>query len=141
MKRTDVAIGIVVHGGRVLICQRRIGGDFGGLWEFPGGKCETGESPQQCLVRELREELGADVEPVRALTVLEHDYPSLRVRLHPFLCELIGGDPRPVESQRLQWVEPPALRNYSFPAANAPLLEDVIARLSPTMIQAMRPLP
>jgi mutator protein MutT len=134
-----VAIGIVVHTGRALICQRRNGGDFGGLWEFPGGKCEVGESPRQCLVRELREELGAEVEPSHALPVLEYDYPTVHVRLHPFLCNLIGGEPRPLESQRLEWADPPALRNYPFPAANAALLEDVIALLSPHIAQRILP--
>lgn len=131
MKRIDVAIGIVVRAGRVLVCQRRNGGDFGGLWEFPGGKCEAGESPRQCLVRELREELGIQVEPSRALDVLEHDYPTIHVRLHPFLCNLVAGEPHPLESQRLEWTDPPSLRTYSFPAANEPLLTEIFALLSP----------
>jgi 8-oxo-dGTP diphosphatase len=141
MKRTEVAIGLVVRGGRVLVCQRKNEADFGGLWEFPGGKCEAGELPRQCVIRELREELGTEVEPVHALPAQEHDYPAVHVRLHPFLCMLTGGEPRPLESQRLEWADPAALPGYSFPAANRPIVDHLIALLSPTFAHPPAPPP
>ena len=129
MKRIDVAVGIVVRAGRILICQRRAAGAFGGYWEFPGGKCEPGESASQCIVRELTEELAIETRPTQALEIWEHDYPTLHVRLHPFLCELTEGEPQPVECVQVKWVEPPRLIDYRFPEANEPLIRSVIGLL------------
>ncbi len=129
MRRIDVAIGLLLRNGRVLICQRSASDAFGGLWEFPGGKCRPGETPQICLTRELLEELQVQVQPGEALPSIEHDYPDLSVRLFPFLCEAIEGQPQALASQQLRWVSPAALRDHSFPAANAELIERVIRRL------------
>lgn len=131
MQRIDVAIGILVRDRQVLICQRRSRDAFGDLWEFPGGKCETGESPADCLTRELLEELAIQVLPTDSFPVIEHDYESLSVRLHPFLCEACIGDPQPAASRQLRWVAPTALRQFPFPAANARLIEQIIGRLGP----------
>jgi A/G-specific adenine glycosylase len=130
MQRVDVAIGILVRDGHVLICQRRSRDAFGDLWEFPGGKCEPGETPAACLTRELREELAIEAVPGHAFRAIEHDYENLRVRLHPFLCETFAGDPQPAASRQLKWVAPRALRDFPFPAANAELIEQIIARLA-----------
>ncbi len=73
----------------------------------------------------LREELAIDVWPTQALEVLEHDYPKLHVRLHPFLCKVTDGDPRPLECAQLEWVEPPRLLDYRFPDANQPLIHSL----------------
>lgn len=128
--KIDVAIGIVTRDGRVLICQRHAHNSFGGCWEFPGGKREPGETVEQCLARELREELGLNITSAQALKPIEHDYPTARVRLHPYLCTAPGGDPRPLASQQLKWIEPIALRTHTFPPANDPLIEEVIRRLT-----------
>ena len=125
MNRIDVAIGIILRGERILICQRKTAGAFAGLWEFPGGKCQPGESPETCLIRELHEELAIAAQPLRALQVIEHDYPSIHVRLHPFICHC-DENPHPIECQRVEWVAPQQLREYSFPEANEPLLQELL---------------
>jgi mutator protein MutT len=136
MNRIDVAIGIVSRGDRVLVCRRKAEGSFGGYWEFPGGKCTPGESPAQCVVRELSEELAIEVRPTRALEIFEHDYPHLHVRLHPFFCELARGEPKPIECVQLEWVEPQRLVEYRFPEGNGPLILSVIALLGDARVSA-----
>jgi mutator protein MutT len=127
---TDVVIGIVTRAGMVLICQRPQGKSFGGCWEFPGGKREAGESIEQCLRRELREELAIDVTPLRALTTLDHDYPRGKIRLHPYVVALTEGEPQLLACQRALWVEPHELTNYRFPPANDRLIAEVIGEVS-----------
>src|SRR6476469_3906122 len=94
--RTDVAIGIVTRAGKVLICQRPDGKSFAGYWEFPGGKREPGETIDQCLRRELREELAIEVTPTHALSPVDHDYPAGSIRLHPWVCTHDAGEPQPL---------------------------------------------
>ena len=128
--RTDVAIAIILRGGKVLICQRPEGGSFAGYWEFPGGKREPGESVAQCLVREIREELGIEVEPVGALRPIDHDYPAGRIRLHPYLCTSQLGEPQALAARCAKWVDPQDLKQHQFPPANDGLIDEVIARLT-----------
>jgi len=129
MDRKDVVIAVVVRAGKVLICQRKAEDPFGGYWEFPGGKREQGETPQQCLAREMMEELALKVDAMEALPPIEHDYPNLRVRLLSYLCTA-EGEPKPIACQKLAWVELSELATYRFPEANAPLLKLIIERLS-----------
>ena len=129
MKHIDVAIGIVCKGGQVLICRRKQDGHLAGFWEFPGGKVEPGESPAQCVARELREELDIEVNVATALPTIEHDYPDRQVRLHPFLCDHRNGIPKPIGCDETIWVNPPALREYKFPNANDGLIEDLIKQM------------
>ena len=127
----DVVIGVVLRtDGHVLVCQRKPEGHLGGYWEFPGGKREPGESLEQCLVRELEEELAIQVQPVAALEVIEYDYPAIRVRLHPYLCAYADGVPQPIGCQRLEWIAPPTLLDYRFPPANDALIAQLVRRLS-----------
>lgn len=119
----EVAAGIIFQRGRVLLCQRRRGDHLGGLWEFPGGKCEPGETPADCLHRELWEELAVQVTRLEPLLTLEHAYPDRRVRLHFFRCRLAAGEPRPLGCQALAWVTAEELDRYAFPPADARLLE------------------
>ena len=128
MDRKDVVIAVVVRAGKVLICQRKAEDSFGGYWEFPGGKREQGETPQQCLAREMMEELALKVDALEALPAIEHDYPNLRVCLLSYLCTA-DGEPRPIACQKLAWVEPAQLADYRFPEANAPLLKQIGERL------------
>ena len=130
MKYVDVAIGIVLRYGKVLICQRRAQGTLAGLWEFPGGKQGRAEKIEQTLARELREELAIEVRMIEALPPIEFDYSSALVRLHPFLCEHVAGEPQPLASQSVQWVLPSDLPTYHFPPANDPLIKDLIRRFS-----------
>ena len=126
MKRTDAAIALIIRDGKLLVCQRKSGDTFGGFWEFPGGKCEEGETLEQCLVRELREELAIVANPIARLTTIEHDYPHALIRLHPFVCQYAEGQVQHLECQASEWIDPSALRNYRFPPANEPLIEEAI---------------
>ena len=119
----EVAAGVIFHRGRVLLCQRRRGDHLGELWEFPGGKCEPGETPAACLHRELWEELAVRVTLIEPLLTLEHAYPDRQVRLHFFRCRLAAGEPRPLGCQALAWVTADELDCYEFPPADARLLE------------------
>jgi 8-oxo-dGTP diphosphatase len=131
MKQIDVAIAVIFRDEQVLICQRKKNDTFGGFWEFPGGKCETGESLEACLLRELREELDIDVQAIEKLTTIRHDYPNAKLSLHPFLCQLTRGEPKLIECQKLLWIPPADLRNYRFPPANHALLDEVARRFTP----------
>ncbi len=124
--RVDVVIGIVTRGDQILICRRPAHTTFPGYWEFPGGKREPGETAHDCLARELMEELAIAVRPLQALDVIEHDYPTGRVRLHPCLCLHADGRPQPLGCAQALWVSPPALRDYRFPPANEALIEQAI---------------
>jgi mutator protein MutT len=136
MKQVQVAIGIIHQAGWVLICQRRQDATFANLWEFPGGKVEAGESPQDCVVREVTEELGFSVKPTAAFPVIEHRYPDLAVKIYPYLCMPVAGHPRPLACQRMQWVAAERLVEFPFPAANTRLIPQIVLRLSSCDIPA-----
>lgn len=126
-----VAVGVVLDRDyRVLITRRAEHSHQGGLWEFPGGKVEPGETLERALARELREELG--IEPVRTSPLLEvdHDYGDKRVRLDVHVVWEFAGTARGLEHQPLAWVPAGSLSQYRFPAANDPIVEAVRARLA-----------
>jgi mutator protein MutT len=132
MKHLDVAVAIVFHDSKVLIARRKPGGVLGGYWEFPGGKCEPGETLQECVRRELLEELAMRVRPVVSFAPIQYQYPDRNVALHPFLCIHDSGDPQLLECDEIRWVEPPQLRHFNFPPANQVLIEQVIAAFPAT---------
>ena len=118
--RVAIAIAVVEERGRFLIGQRPAGTSLGGLWEFPGGKVEPGESPAEAAVRECREETGLVVRVSDEYPPLDHDYQHARVRLHFFACApLEQRSPLP---ERFRWVGRDELGQFEFPAANAGLL-------------------
>ena len=125
-----IAIAIILHptDGTVLIAQRKDDVHQGGLWEFPGGKCLEGESPEACAVRETLEETGLNVAVLDAWPTIAHDYPDRTVELHPFLCRAETADAQPIENKRVVWVPFAELQNYAFPDANAPLLARLQAK-------------
>jgi len=123
----EVAAGLVFRAGRLLITQRYHDAHLGGLWEFPGGKVEPGESFEECLARELAEELGISVKVGLLVESLTHSYPEKTVHLRFFRCEWLGGEPQPLGCNALAWVDPQALAQYSFPAADAKLLGKLTA--------------
>lgn len=117
--RLEVAVGVVVHAdGRYLLSQRRKGTDHAGCWEFPGGKLEAGETPQEALQRELSEELGIRVLSCRPLIAIPFDYPGRSVLLHTYRVTAYAGDPRGREGQPLEWFETADLVQLNLPAAN-----------------------
>ena len=128
MALVTVAVGILIDGaGRVLVTRRAPDAHQGGLWEFPGGKVEADETLLEALTRELREELGVSVEAAEALMVLEHDYGDKQVRLDVHRVTRWSGEPRGLEGQPLAWQRPEQLRNWTFPVANRPILERLLA--------------
>lgn len=130
MRRIDVAIAIIRKGEKILICQRKETDSFGGYWEFPGGKLECGESLHQCLIREIREELNIQVLPGQQFTTVEHTYERVQVRLHPFVCEHVSGDPELIEVQAAKWVTPNELTQYRFPDGNHGLIGEIMQRFA-----------
>ncbi len=118
----DVAAGLIFRNGKLLITQRKAGSHLAGLWEFPGGKREPGESWDDCLRRELREELAVDVAVGRLFNEVTHSYPEKTVHLRFYVCSLITGEPEPIDCAALAWVTAVELKQYQFPAADATLL-------------------
>src|SRR5689334_1405804 len=118
----EVSAALIFRDGKLLITQRHAAAHLGGLWEFPGGKREAGETFEQCLVRELREELGVEVAVGELLEGLTHDYPEKTVQLKFFVCRLIEGDPQPLGCAALEWVDRAGLFAHEFPAADTKLL-------------------
>jgi A/G-specific adenine glycosylase len=107
-----VTAAVMCRDGKILLAKRPSKGLLGGMWEFPGGKVEKGESLEACLAREIREELGAEIHVGEAFGIYRHAYTHFRITLHAFLCELTGGEPKPVEAAGLAWVTPVDLGNY-----------------------------
>jgi len=114
---------LVDDDGAVLITKRPEGKPLAGLWEFPGGKVEADETPEQALVRELKEELGIDVAApgLTPLTFASHSYPAFHLLMPVYLCRRWSGDVAANEGQGLAWVRPEALTAYAMPPADEPL--------------------
>ncbi|MCK9907671.1 (deoxy)nucleoside triphosphate pyrophosphohydrolase [Microbacteriaceae bacterium K1510] len=115
----------------MLIAQRPEGKPMAGLWEFPGGKVEQGERPEETLIRELKEELGISVsEPCLApLTFASHAYPDFHLLMPLYVCRRWEGTVTPLEKQKLAWVKPNRLREYEMPPADVPLVSHLMALL------------
>jgi 8-oxo-dGTP diphosphatase len=125
------ACALVDADGRVLLAQRPAGKPMAGLWEFPGGKVESGERPEDTLIRELREELSLVVqEPCLApLTFASHAYPDFHLLMPLYVCRRWEGTPIAQEGQTLAWVRPNRLRDYPMPPADEPLISHLTALL------------
>jgi 8-oxo-dGTP diphosphatase len=122
------ACALVDSDGRVLVTQRPAGKEMAGLWEFPGGKLGPGETPEACLIRELREELGVDTEAscLAPLTFASHAYERFHLLMPLYVCRVWQGDPHPREGQALRWVRPRQLRELAMPPADRPLVAHLI---------------
>jgi 8-oxo-dGTP diphosphatase len=125
------ACALVDSDGRVLLTERPAGKTMAGLWEFPGGKVEAGERPEQTLIRELKEELAIDVqEPCLApLTFASHDYTDFHLLMPLYVCRRWEGLVTAQEGQRLAWVRPNRLRDYRMPPADEPLVAHLMTLL------------
>ena len=107
-----VTAAVLQRGGKILLAKRPSKGLLGGMWEFPGGKVEKGETLKACLRREIEEETGAEIQVGEASGVYQHAYTHFSLTLHAFLCELKDGEPRPLQAAELAWVTPSELGNY-----------------------------
>lgn len=118
------AVALIDPEGRVLLAQRPEGKSMAGLWEFPGGKVETGETPETALIRELQEELGIETwnSCLAPLSFASHSYDEFHLLMPLFACRKWQGIVRPQEGQALKWVRAAELRNYPMPAADIPLI-------------------
>ena len=119
-----VAVALIDRDGRILIAQRPEGKSMAGLWEFPGGKVEPGESPDAALIRELQEELGVDTRQscLAPLTFASHAYDDFHLLMPLYVCRVWKGIPRAKEGQKLCWVRPMQLKDYPMPPADVPLV-------------------
>ena len=119
----QVAAGLIWRKGKLLIAQRPSEGLLGGLWEFPGGKQESGESLEECLVREIREELGIAIAVEEYLTCVDHGYSHFSITLHAFKAQYVSGTPQAIECAAWRWVGPDQLSSYAFPRADRRIIE------------------
>ena len=119
----DVSAALIFRGGKLLITRRPTKAHLGGLWEFPGGKREPDETFEQCLVREIREELGVEISVGELFESVTHAYPEKTVHLKFFVCHLLDGEPQPLGCEAVKWAGKSELAEYKFPAADAKLLE------------------
>lgn len=127
-----VAAALIFRNERLLITRRPEGKHLAGLWEFPGGKLEAGESWSTGLQRELREELGTEVFVGELFEEVTHRYPGKTVQLRFFICGWHRGEPQPLECAAIAWVTAGELAHYEFPPADAQLIQRLQARPWPT---------
>jgi len=121
----EVAAALIFDSDRLLIAQRPPGVHLEGLWEFPGGKRELGETYESCLLREIREELGCEVLVGPMLHESEHAYTEKSVRIRFFQCRVVSGMPEPLECAALRWVSQDSLGQFQFPEADLALIEQL----------------
>ena len=119
-----VAVVLIDRDGRVLLTQRPSGKSMAGLWEFPGGKVENGEVPEEALIRELKEELGIDTwcSCLAPLSFASHSYEDFHLLMPVFVCRKWVGSPTPMEGQALKWVNRDKLKDYPMPPADIPII-------------------
>jgi len=118
-----IGVGVIWNNqGQILIDRRRPEGLLGGLWEFPGGKIEPGETIEDCIKREIKEELGIGIEVGEHLITIDHTYTHLRVSLTVHHCRYLTGDPMPIECDEIRWVTLAEIDQFPFPIANAQII-------------------
>ena len=124
---TEVVCGIIRNAaGEYLACRRPAEKHLGGLWEFPGGKVEIGETPEEALVRELFEELGIDVEVGEALTAVEWSHDGGEIRLRPYLCRISGGELQAKEHDELIWCQATRFSSMTWAPADVPICNELL---------------
>lgn len=129
-KVIHVAVGVILReDGKILVARRPDHLHMGGRWEFPGGKVEEGETVQQALTRELREEVALEVRNLKPLTEVRHDYPEKTVLLDTWWVTEFEGEAKGSEGQQINWVDASKLEDHRFPDANQPIIEAIQASL------------
>jgi len=117
-----VVAAVICRDGKILITRRLDTAHLPGLWEFPGGKVESGETLKAALMREIREELGLSIIVFDQCLSIEHEYPRKSVLLHFFNCAIVSGEPRSIQVADSCWVTPPELTSYAFPEADREII-------------------
>jgi len=120
-----VTAAIIKRAGKILIAKRKMGKHLGGLWEFPGGKIEDGESPEECLERELKEELGINTKVGNFVTSNIYTYKRMTINLMAYNTEFISGDLILEQHDEIQWVTIPEMSNFKFAPADIPIIEEL----------------
>lgn len=128
MTRIVVAAAVIERDGRILLTKRLPKGHLPGLWEFPGGKLEPGESPTATVVRECREECGIEIEPVDIFEVTSHAYPERDVLLLFYACRWVSGEVQHIEVADHVWCLPSEIARYELPPADVPVVQKILAR-------------
>ena len=123
----QVAVALVQQEGKYLIARRFESAPLGGYWEFPGGKCKSGEPYEDCVKREVREELGVEVEVLGLYRMIDHVYPDRTVQLYFYRCRIVAGEPKAIGSQEIRWAKREELGQYRFPPANERLVQELIS--------------
>jgi 8-oxo-dGTP diphosphatase len=122
----EVGCAIIRRNDQLLIAQRKPDDHLGGYWEFPGGKRCENESLEDCLVREVQEELGVVIVPDRLLRKIDHPYPKRILSLHFYLCDWKSGDPCKIDCHDFRWIYPEQMRNFQFPPADDGIINELI---------------
>lgn len=128
MKKIEVVAAIIRHEGRILATQRGYG-DFKDGWEFPGGKMEPGETAEEAIVREIREELAVEITPEQLVTTVEADYPKFHLTMHCFLCSVVSGDIQLLEHEASRWLTKETLGSVAWLPADV----EVVKALKPLL--------
>lgn len=126
--RVEVAAAIIFNNGQILISQRDENSHLSGYWEFPGGKREPDESFEECVLREIREELNVDIEVERYFETIQYEYAEKVVLLKFYFCRYVGGEARALGCRQFKWVPLLELDDYQFPPANEPVLRKLRQR-------------
>ncbi len=123
----EIAVGVIWKRGKILITKRFDKDLLGGLWEFPGGHCDKDESLEACVRREVKEELGIQVNVEKEFAVIDHAYSHFSITLHAFHCRWVSGRPRAIGCAAWKWIAPRALNDYAFPKANWKIIAQLIS--------------
>ena len=137
MKTIEVVAAIIIKDGEVFATQRGYG-EFKGWWEFPGGKIESGECPQEALKREIHEELDAEIEVEELLETVEWDYPNFHLTMHCFICSLLSESLHLNEHEAATWLTHETLRSVKWLPADEILLDKVVSKIPPNLSVSLR---
>jgi|GEM_PF-696495 len=136
-RHLNVSAAIIFNDARdkVLIAKRKMGGLHGGLWEFPGGKEEPGENQEDCLRREIREELGINISHIMPYATTTRDYTPFSITLHTFTCLIGSGAPQPIGCSDIRWVRIEELKQFQFPEADSKVIAQLAKDFSPSVME------